>query len=118
MQSGKLPRRRPAVLNSDAASAASSGRNGTGKPITLAAAEIAAAVIGPQRNSHQATLLTPTLSPLVIQWSKDRDSTVPGSSERIRKLVSRWIISEPPDRARRPAPPAGPIPIVRPARGS
>lgn len=46
---------------------------------------------GPQRNSAQTIAEILIVSPWRTQRSRLRDSAVPASNDRMRKLVSRWI---------------------------
>ena len=92
IQSIKDPRRLPALLNKRAAIAACSGVKSCCCPTILVAKDISKGEIGPHRNSVQATVLILSVWPSAIQALSFRSSGEPGSSARIRKLVSRWII--------------------------
>ena len=91
IQSIKDPRRLPALLNKRAAIAACSGVKSCCCPTILVAKDISKGEIGPHRNSVQATVLILSVWPSAIQALSFRSSGEPGTSARIRKLVSRWI---------------------------
>ena len=92
IQSINDPRLLPELLNKRAAITACSDVKFLRRPTIAAAHSISDGLSGPHNSSVQATELIPSASPSPIQPRSLRSSGEPGSSARIRKLVSKWII--------------------------
>ena len=92
IQSINDPRRLPESLNKRAAITACSGVKFLRCPTISAAHSISGGLRGPHNSSVQATVLILSASLSSIQSRNLRSSGDPGSSARIRKLVSKWII--------------------------
>jgi len=90
-QSAKLLERRPVRLKRLAADSASERSNISASGRSCRARDSAAIEMGPQRNSPQATVLIPSVSPAWSQPTTRASSLLPGRSASIRKFVSRWI---------------------------
>ena len=93
-QSASVRDRRPVALKYSAPFSASTGESGSTSGNSARASATSSACKGPQRNSAQATADTPIRSPVSSHPRKRPASRVRGWRATMRKLVSRWIISD------------------------